>query len=138
MRVPFDAWEKKVYCEYHRTAKMISYYYLTVEIHSASSTPFQLLLFLVLECDIFLEREYYCVENRDITLCVIKNESGSCGSILRILIFMGGSMKYCRTGRNGGGLFIGVVTGGAHVSWFVLQPLIYAIVEIEERPFYFI
>lgn len=47
-------------------------------------------------------------------------------------------MKYCHTGRNGGGLFIGVVTGSAHVSWFVLQPLIYAIVEIEERPFYFI
>lgn len=42
VRVPFDAWEKKVYCDYHRTAKMISYYYSTAEIHFASSTPFQL------------------------------------------------------------------------------------------------
>lgn len=56
MRVPFDAWEKKVYCDYHRTAKMISYYYSTAEIHFASSTPFQLPLLFLEFVFIFLER----------------------------------------------------------------------------------
>lgn len=59
MRVPFDAWEKKVYCDYHRTAKMISYCYSTAEIHFASSTPFQLPLLFLVCVYLFREREYY-------------------------------------------------------------------------------